>query len=118
MTKYRLYDFVRTGEVYIDPEIQTRSAFPFTIERAQRLFDQVALASFQFSGIVRSIFIYDGKEALPNHSYAKGYLFSYTCDALAAYAQRNEGYLPKNIGSIYLEYGGTYSNPSISINRR
>lgn len=101
MATYRLMDFMKAFEIAIDPPIQERQLYPFTMQCAKNFFDCFVNESFKFDGVVRSILIYDGKENLPKHSYAKGWLFSQNCDELGALERT-----PKPVGHIYLDFGG------------
>lgn len=100
---YRMENFRRSKDIYIDSDIQDRAAYPFTMECAKRFFDCFERESFAFEGTVASIRIYDGKEALPRSSYAMGYLYSQTIDEILS-----RGDWPKHpAGKIHLEFGGT-----------
>jgi hypothetical protein len=109
---YTLRDFVMESppQFMVMPDIQRRPQFPFTMDCAKRFFDPFLKRSFNFAGMVTSIIIYDGKENLPNHSYAAGWLFQETLEEMAQL-----GKLPEHIGSIHFEYGGTTTDPSIRV---
>lgn len=67
---------------------------------AKRFFSHFKKESFAFEGEVRSLRIYDGKEALPRHSYAHGWLYSETVDAI----QQRGRWPEKNVGSLNFEF--------------
>jgi hypothetical protein len=109
---YAIRDFVMESppQFMVIPDIQRRPQFPFTMDCAKRLFSPFMKQSFNFAGMIRSIVIYDGKENLPNHSYAAGWLFQETLEEMAQL-----GKLPDHIGLIHFEYGGTSTVPSIRV---
>jgi hypothetical protein len=115
MTIYRVGSFLRTGEIYITPEIQSREHHPFTMQRAKKLFDWFREETFELNGVVHSLFIYEGKEALPEHSFAKGLLYSQKIDELMEYARQSGGDLPDHVGTILLEYGAARENPCVRV---
>lgn len=101
MAKYAMIDFLLCNKVLISPEIQNRQRFPFTMQAAKRFFDRFAGESFELDAPVRSIVVYDGKENLPRHSYASGFLFAYSL-----YEMQEIGSFPDPVGSIHLEVLG------------
>jgi uncharacterized protein YqeY len=109
---YTIRDFVMESppQFMITPDIQTRAQFPFTMDCAQRFFGHFMNHKFTFAGMITSIVIYDGKENLPNHSYAAGLLFRETLEEMALL-----GKLSDHIGTIHFEYGGTTTNPTIRV---
>lgn len=109
MPNYHIIDFLKNYEIVIDPKIQEREIFPFTMQCAKRFFLNFAEESFNFDREVRSILIYDGKENLPRHSFATGFLFSQSYGELEAL-----GSIPKPIGSIHMEYGGNTTLPYVN----
>jgi hypothetical protein len=115
MTTYQVSSFLRTGEIYISPEIQNREHYPFTLQRAKQFFDCFREETFELNGVVRSLFIDEGKEALPAHSFAKGFLYSQKIDDLVEHARQSGGDLPDHVGTILLEYGGTRESPYIHV---
>lgn len=109
---YTIRDFVMESppQFMVMPDIQTRAHFPFTMDCAKRFFSPFMTLPFTFAGLITSIIIYDGKENLPDHSYAAGWLFQETLEEMA-----QAGKVPNHIGSIHFEYGGTTTNPSIRV---
>lgn len=109
---YTIRDFVMESppQFMIMPDIQTRAQFPFTMGCAKRFFSYFMKQPFNFAGMITSIAIYDGKENLPNHSYAAGWLFQETLEEIGQL-----GKLPDPIGSIEFEYGGTTTNPTMRV---
>jgi hypothetical protein len=108
---YRIADFTRSANIYIESDIQVRELYPFTMECAKRFFDCFKRESFAFEGKVGSIRIYRGKEALPRHSYAIGWLYSQTIDEM-----EKQGKWPdRPIGEIDLELGGNATAPYVSV---
>jgi len=110
MAIYNIINFLRSAEILINPDIQERSLYPFTMQCAKKFFDNFVNDSFDFDGYVGSIVIYDGKENLPRHSYAAGFLFSQRIDEI-----NSLGIFPDPIGSIQFEYGGNTTTPYISV---
>jgi len=109
---YRMENFWRSNDIYIDPDIQTREGNQFTMNCAKRFFVPFLKEYFAFEGKVGSIRIYDGKEALPRHSYAFGWLYSDTIDEI----MRHRGTWPEHpVGTINFEYGGNAKAPYISV---
>lgn len=112
MANYRIADFIRNGQVLIMPDIQDRPQFPFTIQRAMQFFRCFANESFDLDQKVSSIIIYDGKEALPHHSYAAGHLYAASLEEIGDATQKT-GRLPDPVGTINMEYGGTRTSPRL-----
>ena len=110
MAVYNIISFLQSAEILINPDIQERVQYPFTMQWAKKFFDNFVNDSFHFDGFVGSIVIYDGKENLPRHSYASGFLFSQSIDEI-----NNLGNFPDPIGSIQFEYGGNTTTPYISV---
>jgi tetratricopeptide (TPR) repeat protein len=110
---YYIFDFLKVNEISISPDIQEREVFPFTMDCAQRLFDNFRDSSFEFDGMVKAIVIFDGKENLPRQSYAHGFLFSQTLDEIGAMSS-----LPKPLGKIELEYGGSLTSPIVRVDKK
>lgn len=115
MSTYRIDTFLKTGEIYIDPDIQNRDRNPFTIQHAKTLFDCFREESFELNGVVRSLYIYDGREDLPRESYAKGFLYAERVDELEEYASNHNGDLPDHVGNIRLECGGGPARPGVLV---
>ncbi len=109
---YTLRDFITESppQFMVMPDIQQRRQFPFTMDCARRFFSHFARQPFNFASMITSIVIYDGKENLPNHSYADGWLFEETLEEIGRL-----GKLPDHIGSIHFEFGGTTINPTIRV---
>src|SRR5262249_7466258 len=74
---YSIRDFITESppQFMVMPDIQQRAQFPFTMDCARRFFGHFMKQPFNFAGMIASIVIYDGKENLPNHSYAAGWLY-------------------------------------------
>lgn len=103
-----LRDFLASDNILISPEIQNAPLFPFTIERARRFFAVFQDEGFDFAAEVKAIVINSGKENLPSHSFATGFLFSQSLDEL----EKLRGF-PKPVGSIHMECGGNTKKPVI-----
>ncbi len=115
MPIYRIIDFMKEREIVIAPPIQERPMYPFTWHCATRFFANFINETFVFERQVRSIMIYDGKENLPRHSFAMGFLYSQTCDEMHAFAVQHQP-IPKPVGTIALEYGGELTAPYVRVN--
>jgi hypothetical protein len=109
---YTVRDFIMDSpsQFMVMPDIQQRAQYPFTMECAKRFFGPFMKQPFNFAGMITSMVIYDGKENLPNHSYAAGWLYRQTLEEIGQL-----GRLPDHIGSIHFEFGGTTINPSIRV---
>jgi hypothetical protein len=101
---YTIGDFIMLSppQFLVMPEIQQRVRFPFTVENAARFFEHFTKVPFKFEGVIQSVVIYDGRENLPNHSYAAGWLYEQSLEQLSQLEDS-----PEPIGSLYFEYGGT-----------
>ena len=108
MPQYFMANFMFSNDIIIHPDIQNREIYPFTMEKAGVFFNVFASELFSFEGKIGSMVIYDGKENSPRHSYANGWLYKETADELEKMPE-----LPKSIGTIDFEYGGTLSTPKI-----
>ncbi|MEK6410583.1 MAG: HEAT repeat domain-containing protein [Acidobacteriota bacterium] len=109
---YTFGDFLRTGEIFIDPDIQKQPLYPFTMDCAQRFFSNFKKERFAFEGAeIKSIFIRRGKEALPRHSFAGGRLYPQTLDEIG---QLGESALDP-VGEIDFEFGGNATAPYIQV---
>jgi hypothetical protein len=111
---YTIRDFIMESpsQFLVMPDIQQRPQFPFTMKSAQRFFGYFMKQPFNFAGFITSIIIYDGKEHLPEHSYAAGWLCQERLEEIAQL-----GRFPKPLGSIHFEYGGTTINPTIRVEK-
>ena len=74
--QYRVVDFVINDEIYIYENAQTAPYYPLTIAGAKNFFNHFARETFEFNGIVKSIFIFSGKYYPSGTSFADGYLYS------------------------------------------
>ena len=112
ISTYTIGDFVMSSppQFLVMPDLQRRVRFPFTVDCAERFFGPFAKVPFKFEGVILSIVIYDGTENLPNHSYAAGWLYQQTLEQIA---QPEEP--PEPVGSVYFEYGGATTTPSIRV---
>jgi len=110
MPTYRIYDFLKTNNISISPEIQNRAVYPFTMGCAQRFFDKFIDKSFYINVSVASIIILDGKENFPKHSYAHGFLFSQSLDEIGSRSS-----MPMPVGRIEFEYDGKTISPTIHV---
>jgi len=111
IVSYRIANFMSSAGIYIDKNIQTRESSPFTMECGRRFFMPFALESFWFEGQVGSIRIYEGKEGLPGHSYANGWLYTETLDEI-----HERGKWPdRALGEIHFEFGGIAAAPCIFV---
>lgn len=108
---HRIKDFFHTSDIYIDPDIQQRRQYPFTVQCAKRLLSHFKGESFAFQGHVRSLRIYDGKEVLPRHSYANVWLYSETIDEI----QRRGAWPDKSIGTISFEFEEMMMVPYVAV---
>jgi hypothetical protein len=109
---YALRDFFTESppQFLVMPDIQQRRQYPFTMDCARRFFGYFEKQPFNFAGMITSIVIYDGKENLPDHSYAAGWLFQESLEEIGQL-----GSLPNPIGSIHFEFGGTTKTPTIRV---
>src|SRR5579863_7861236 len=109
---YSLRDFVMASppQFMVMPDIQRRPQYPFTMDSARRFFSYFAKQPFNFAGVITSIVIYDGKENLPNHSYAAGWLYRESLEEIGQL-----GKLPDHLGSIHFEYGGATVAPTMRV---
>ena len=109
---YRIGDFVMASppQLLVMAELQRRVRFPFTLDGAERFFAVFAKLPFQFAGMVQSVVIYEGRENLPNHSYAAGWLYEESLEQMAQMEQA-----PEAAGSIYFEFDGTTGAASIRV---
>jgi len=111
MPTYHIIDFLKNFEIRIEPNIQERELFPFTMQCAKRFFNNFTEESFTINEEVRSIIITDGKENLPRHSYVSGSLYSLTCEEIEGLDLDKR----KPVGFINLEYGGNRTKPYVRI---
>lgn len=111
ITMYTVGDYVRSANIYIDSDIQNRSQCPFTMASAKRFFVNFRQERFAFAGTVGTVRIYDGKEALPRHSYAHGWLYVETLDEMSGKGAE----WPEPVGDIHFEFGGTASRPYLVV---
>jgi hypothetical protein len=108
---YTFGNFLRSSDIYIDPDIQAQPHYPFTMQSAQRFFSNFKQERFAFEGDVKSIFIRRGKEALPRNSFAEGGLYPQTLDEIA---ELGESALDP-VGEIHFELGGNATAPYIVV---
>ena len=103
---HRIRDFFKSSNIQVDKDLE-RAQPPFTTERAMRFFANFKKESFAFEGQVGSIRIYEGKEVLPGHSFASGWLYSETIDSI-----EQRGDWPRDsLGSIHFEFGDVIRIP-------
>lgn len=112
--QYRLVDFLRKDEITISSAAQTTRHYPFTLYTARDFFRTFENSVFDFDSEleVRSIYIFSGKNALPRHSFASGYLLSVPLDTYEKYGLAG---IPDPLGTITLECGGTMTSPCVRV---
>lgn len=108
---YTFGDFLRSSDIYIDPDIQNQPHYPFTMQSAQRFFTNFKQERFAFEGDIKSIFIRRGKEALPRASFADGGLYPQTLDEIAELGKS----ALDPVGDIHFEFGGNATAPYIVV---
>lgn len=108
---YTFGDFMRSGEIYVDPDIQRQPHYPFTMESAKRFFSNFKQERFAFEGEIKSIFIRRGQEALPRNSFADGGLYPQTLDEIAEVGKS----ALDPVGDIHFEFGGNATAPHIVV---
>ena len=101
MPEQLLMNYLVTNDIYINPDIQGRASYPFTMEAAMEFFNHVATRSFDFPSEIGSIIIYDGKYNPPHGSYVAAHLHRESLDGLM-----QKSALPKPIGSLHIEFTG------------
>jgi hypothetical protein len=111
---YTFGDFWRSGEILIDPAIQHQPQYPFTMDCAKRFFKHFAKERFAFEGEVKSICVSRGKEALPRHSVADGFLLSQTLDEMAQVTDPGEE-RKYTVGEVHFEFGGNAVVPYLTV---
>jgi len=95
--RYRMRDFlISDNKLIVTPEAQNARVFPFARDRARRFFMEFKDVEFDFNGQIGFILIHTGKENLPSHSIADGFLFEQTFDEYIRLGRL--GALPKPIG--------------------
>jgi len=105
--KYCVKDFLKTAEIVISPEIQNRTHNPFTMSVAKLFFDNFVSSTFDFDGSAGSIVITDADMAMPDHSWAKGWIYPNKVDEMP-----EEG---KPVEFILFECGGDHQTPIVSV---
>jgi hypothetical protein len=88
--EYRVIDFVSNDEIYIHENAQRAPRFPLTLNNAKRFFDYFAGESFEFDGVIKSIFIISGKYYPEGSSFAHGYLHSQSLNDLKYLPEHSE----------------------------
>jgi len=103
-------DFWKSGNIHIDPNIQSQ----FTMQGAKRFFRNFTAERFAFEGWVKAISIFRGKEALPESSFADGYLLSRTLDEME---QIGGPALERasRLGQIHFKFGGNAALPYLAV---
>jgi hypothetical protein len=121
---YTLRDLWRSRDVYVDPVIERRPEYPFTMEIAKLFFAIFIDCRFAFEGEIRSIIIRGGKaippigatidrvgETWPRHSYADGEIYPQTLDEISKLGLS----AVKHVGKIHFEFGGSARAPYIQV---
>jgi hypothetical protein len=88
--QYRVIDFLMNNEIYIHEDAQTAPGYPLTMNNAKPFFDHFKDESFQFEGIVKSIFIFSGKYYPQGTSFAHGYLHPQSIDDIKTLPEHSE----------------------------
>ena len=60
MPQYRMSEFLRKGDIIVDPDLQNRSQNPVTKFLAKMFLDNFEPYTFEFNGVVGFIFIDEG----------------------------------------------------------
>jgi len=109
---YRIKDYFDSHNVSLDDDTFAEPPRPGRPnERAMRFFANFRKQSFAFQGAVGCIRIYEGKETLPGHSFATGWLYPQTMDAI-----EQRGGWPKDVvGSIHFEFGDLIRVPYLLV---
>ena len=101
------------GRIVSSSLLEDREHYPFGEEAFNVFFQYFVDQSFAFSQDWGCIFIYDAKENGPRHSYAAGWIFAESLDEFNSHLSRTNE-LPKQLGEIMFEYGGTIEKPRIT----
>jgi len=101
------------GKITSSSSLEDREKFPFGEDEFNDFFQHFVKMRFIFPKDYGCILIYDAKENHPKHSYGIGWIFAENFDELNNYL--NRGDLPKILGEITFEYGGTLLEPRITV---